>query len=84
MIVIFEYYAPWCTPCKNLSPILKELEQEFPGLIVEKINVELDREKYKEIKSVPYVVIEKDGIQVDSFVGFKTKRKFTELINKYV
>jgi len=83
MIKIIDYYADWCAPCKNLAPVLKEIEEEFEDVTVEKINIEKNPELNPGIKAVPYVVIQKDGVKVEDFYGFKIKAAIIRIIEKY-
>jgi thioredoxin len=71
-IVIVDYYADWCGPCRMLSPLLEKIADENPKLIlVCKVNVDKFRElATKEgVKSIPDVRIFRDGKLVDQFVG---------------
>jgi thioredoxin len=83
MIKIIDYYADWCAPCKSLAPVLKEIEEEFEDVTVEKINIEKNPELNPGIKAVPYVVIQKDGVKVEDFYGFKIKAAIIRIIEKY-
>lgn len=88
MIKITDYWAPWCGPCKSLNPILNEINDTYDSVVLEKVNVSIDEGKQlateKGIKAIPYIEIEKDGILVEKFSGFKNKTKLIELIEKYV
>lgn len=84
MIKIIDYYADWCAPCKQLSPVLSEIQDELENVVVEKINVEKSPELNPGIKAVPYVVIEKDGIKVEDFYGYKVKAAIIRIIEKYI
>ena len=72
--VIVDFYATWCGPCKNLSPVLTEIENEYKDKVkVIKLNVEEFEDLAKEykVKSIPHVVFFKDGEIQHSFTGFK-------------
>lgn len=88
MIKIIDYWAPWCGPCKSFNPILNEINDAYDNIILEKVNVMTDEGKQlateKGIKAIPYVEIEKDGVLVEKFTGFKSRAKLVELIEKYV
>jgi thioredoxin len=71
-IVIVDFYADWCGPCRQLSPILEKLGTENPSLVlVCKVNVDKFRElaTQESVRSIPDVRIFRDGKLVDKFVG---------------
>lgn len=82
--VIMDIWAPWCGPCKILSPMLAELEQELPGLTVIKQNVDEDKsiaERYK-VQSVPTMVIFQNGKAVEKVTGVFPKPKLRRYLEK--
>ncbi len=86
-IVLVDIWAPWCQPCKQISPIVDELSVEFNGVIkVCKIDVDQNKEIIAElgVRNIPAILIYKDGEIVDKSVGMTTKAALTELINKYI
>jgi thioredoxin 1 len=71
--VLVDFYADWCGPCKMLSPILEQLENENDEFEFFKINIDENQdvaEQY-EVFSIPNVVIFKNGEAVARSVGFK-------------
>ena len=75
-ISLVDFWAPWCTPCKIQGPIVSQVADE----IGEKANIcKLDVDKSKrvaaklKIKSIPTIIIFKDGKPVKQFIGVKTK-----------
>ena len=85
MIKILDFYADWCQPCKQLAPILIQLEQEFDWVTIEKINIEEDDDtvfKYQ-IMNIPTLIIFKDGKQVDKVVGMTSKSNLLDILNKH-
>ena len=76
---ILDFYADWCGPCKKQDPILEELEAEYGDVEVAKIDVdeEQDVANQYQVRSLPTIVIEREGEIVDRFVGF-TQREDIE------
>ena len=74
-LVLVDFYADWCGPCKMLAPVLDELAGEVDGLKVVKVNVDESRAiaaEYK-VSSIPNLTLIKDGVTVSQEMGFKPK-----------
>ncbi len=73
-LVLVDFWAEWCGPCKKLSPILDEISEET-GLLVGKLNVDENPEKMQEysVHSIPTMVLFKSGQPVKTIVGAKPK-----------
>jgi len=81
MVEVKFFNATWCGPCQQFKPIMKELANE--GNNIQFIDVDKDSElasKYG-VRSVPTVVIEDGGVEVDRFVGVLPKNKVMERIS---
>ena len=83
-VSLVDFYANWCGPCKMVLPIIDSLDEEFAGKAnICKVDVDANGDiasKYN-IKSVPTVLIMKDGEVVDTLVGVKSKATYTEKLN---
>jgi thioredoxin 1 len=80
--VVMDIWAPWCGPCKILSPMLAELEGELDGLTVIKQNVDEDKsiaEKFG-VQSVPTMVIFQHGKAVEKVTGAFPKAKLRKYL----
>ena len=80
--VVIDCYAPWCGPCKMISPIIDKLSEEINNVSFYKINVD-DAEKITSdfnIMSIPTILIFEDGKLKEKVVGFKSKSELEELI----
>ena len=70
--VLVDFWATWCGPCKSLGPVLEKLAAEFNGgFLLAKVDVDKEQQLagYFQIKSVPTVMLVKDGQIVDGFPG---------------
>ena len=74
-ITLVDFYADWCGPCKMLSPILEELDNEFSDINFIKVNVDenMDLADRYTIMSIPTVYIFKDGALINQMQGYRDK-----------
>lgn len=72
-LVIVDFYADWCPPCRMLSPVLKKAAAAHPGVVVIG-KVDVDQSKNlaisQQVSSIPDVRIFKNGVQVERIIGF--------------
>jgi len=75
-IVLIDFWANWCAPCRMMAPVLNEVASELEGnLYVGKVNIEQYQslaDKYN-IRSIPTLILLKNGVEVNRFVGIKNK-----------
>ena len=74
-IVLKDYYADWCAPCKIMSPIVDKIGVDNPNIKIEKVNVDENQEEVDRysIQSMPTFIIFKDGIEFSRIVGADKK-----------
>ena len=82
--VLVDFWAPWCSPCRMVAPVVAELSDEYLGRIVMgKLDVDENgpiAQKY-EIMSIPTLGIFKGGKMVDKIIGFRGKPDLVKMLN---
>jgi len=82
--LIIDFWAPWCGPCKALSPVLEELSSEMSDSVeVYKVNVDDNTELAQEhgVQSIPTLLVYKNGSLSETIVGLKTKDELIDIVN---
>jgi thioredoxin 1 len=85
--VVVDFWAAWCGPCKVIAPVLEELAEEMAGkATVAKVDVDQhgDIAHRFGIRSIPTLMIFKDGKVVDQWVGTAPKQQIRSLIEKHL
>jgi thioredoxin 1 len=84
MLEVKKFYAEWCGPCKMLTPIMEQVKGKFSDVSFQDINIDEKFEvaqKYY-VRSVPTVIIEQDGKEVQRFAGLQSELAYTNAINE--
>jgi thioredoxin 1 len=83
-VSLVDFWAPWCGPCRMIAPVIDELAGEFEGRAnICKVNTDEQQDlatKYG-IRSIPTILIMKDGEMVDQVVGASSKQALADKIN---
>ena len=83
--VVIDFWANWCTPCKMLSPIIDELEDDYEGRVyIGKVNVDDNDdtvEKYG-IRNLPTIVFIKEGEEIGRMAGAVPKQKIEDKLKE--
>ena len=84
-LILVDFYANWCGPCKMLAPVLEEVEKEFDDVTIAKVNV--DEEPVVaalfKIISIPAIYLIKDREVVAKRIGYHSAEQLIDLINEY-
>jgi thioredoxin 1 len=81
--VLIDFWAPWCGPCRMLSPTIAEIAEEYKDKVkVGKVNVdeEGDLASMFRVSSIPLLVVMKDGKVVNSSVGVRPKEQILKML----
>lgn len=87
MINVIRFTASWCSPCRALAPIMDEVKSELQvdsQIKFSVIDVDADRisATHYNVRSVPTVIIENNGVTVQQIIGVKPKEEYISAINK--
>ena len=83
-VALVDFWAPWCGPCRMISPVIEELAEEFDGKAkICKVNTDEQQDLSMKfgVRSIPTIVFMKDGEVVDTMVGAASKQAFADKIN---
>ncbi len=79
-VLVLDFWAPWCGPCRMMEPVLKEIAAEYDSITVGKLNVDENpatATKY-DILSIPTLLVFKNGDVVKKLVGAMPKKKLLD------
>ncbi|HEY1120102.1 MAG TPA: thioredoxin [Haloferula sp.] len=85
-VMVVDFHAHWCGPCRMLGPVLEQVVGEFPGKVsLGKVNVDDARDiaQREGVRSIPDVRIFRDGKQVDQFVGVADAETIRAMLRKH-
>ena len=85
--VLVDFWAPWCGPCKQISPLIDEIAKDYAGkLKVAKVNTDENIRTAQDysISSIPCLIIFKKGEAVEKLIGLMPKSSLANAIDKYL
>ncbi|HEX5921757.1 MAG TPA: thioredoxin [Nitrososphaeraceae archaeon] len=86
-LLLVDFWAPWCGPCRMMSPLIDQIGKEYMGkLVVGKVNVDENPTISRQfgISSIPTLILFKKGQAVNKIIGSVSKNKIDEMVRMHI
>lgn len=82
-LVLVDFYADWCGPCRMLTPVLEDVSKEVPDTTIAKIDIDAAQNTAStyQVTSIPTLILFKDGKEAGRLVGLRDKDTIKEFID---
>lgn len=84
-LVLVDFFATWCGPCKMLGPEIEKLAEEYDGK-AKVVKVDVDQEQALamrfQVQSIPTLIVFKNGVQAEHHLGYQPYPKLKEMLNR--
>jgi thioredoxin 1 len=83
-LVVIDFWAEWCGPCKNFEPVYERVSEKFPDVVFGKIDVESEKEisEHFSVMSIPTLMIIREGLELYCEPGAMSEAQLSTLIEK--
>ena len=84
-VVLTDFWATWCGPCRMQSPVIEQLSEENDAVKFTKMDVDANPKTPEQfgIMAIPTLVIKKDGEVVEKLTGYTDRKKLSEILDRY-
>ncbi|MFA4857795.1 MAG: thioredoxin [Candidatus Margulisiibacteriota bacterium] len=85
-VVLVDFWAAWCGPCRMMAPVYEKMAQKYPQIKFCKIDTTQNPQKAMEygVTGIPCIIVFKNGKEVDRLVGFRPEPVFEQDLQKYL
>lgn len=85
-VAIVDFWAEWCSPCKQLGPVIERLASQYKKIKFSKVNIDDTGDLSSEfgVMSIPCVIFFRDGKEVERMVGFQGEEALKMKLNKFM
>jgi thioredoxin 1 len=85
-LILVDFWAPWCGPCKMMNPILSEVAEKSDDYKIAKVNVDNNQPlaKKNKVRNIPTMILFRDGQEVKRYVGAKSKKVLVKDLESFV